>query len=127
MPRKIDFICEHCGPEEGSIYWDATTYWNAGSQEYESDGEPMGDSFCGNCGGESCAQAVDVETREILALNPDNYREWIPVAEAEAIRAANRAKYEANRRAVRIQQEAERLALANAEAMAQGYEIEVPA
>lgn len=118
MARKIDFICSDCG-EDHSIYWDSTTYWNADTQQFESDGDPSGEALCGNCGSESSAITVDKETREELATGPDWRDGYMSKAEADAKWTEHRKAMDADRADKALLKQA----MANAEVLAAAYEV----
>lgn len=116
--RKVRMKCTDCvenGNEDGgSPYWDASTYWDEESQQFESDGSPSGDSFCGECGAESSHAPYDIKTNERLVENIyGDFRDqpFITLEENEKLKAAYFAKSDARRQAQKDEDEA--IAIAN--------------
>jgi hypothetical protein len=92
--RKITYKCRNCDEAEGWVYWDSTTQFDDETQSYESDGDPSGDSFCGNCGAEDSALPYDIETgEELRAYYGDKGHEYMTVAQWEEAQIADRLRY----------------------------------
>jgi hypothetical protein len=111
--RRIKYVCDTCGEDEGSIYWDATAYWDAEKQAFVASDDINDTAYCGTCGGEGCADVVDMDTGEKLKQGPDNWT-YLPIAEADALWAAARDFHQAKR----TEAEAQRRALETANLLA---------
>lgn len=100
--RRVTYKCLHCQKQgdEGSIYWDASTYWDEETQRFEASDDPNGDSFCGECGGERTATPYDIDTGEELRENIYGLTprvQFVTLPEHNAARDAYHARFQAER------------------------------
>lgn len=116
MTRRIDHVCKECG---GSMYWDATAYWDAEAQEWAA-GDPNDFNACQDCGSENSAKVIDIDTGEELDTGPTD-RTWHPKDEAKALWDAWRAENAKAQEAEQQERAVLKLATANAEALAACY------
>jgi len=120
MTRLLDYRCTSCGGTE--IIYDASAEWDTGQQEFVVSSTHDA-CFCNSeeCQGEECRVAeFDARTGEALGLGPGSF-EYIPKDQADAAWA----KYHAERKAERAQQDRarqqEQIIHDNAEALAAAH------
>lgn len=90
--RRIKYVCDTCGEDEGSIYWDTTAWWDAEKQAFVASDDINDTAYCGTCGGENCAGVIDADTGAKLKQPPHSH-EWLPIAEAQALWDAHHEGY----------------------------------